>query len=136
MLTVLEVPMADWTVEQRVAAANALGPALELLEQIKEFIKTGLEKDPRFCPGWKLKPGNVVETITDPQGVFDRFTKLGGSVEQFLKAIKVGKEKLREQLSAVTGAKGKALDKALKALTDGLVEANRNRPSLKKEVEE
>ena len=133
MLTVLEVPMAEWTVEQRVAAANALGPALELLERIKEFIKSGLELDGKFCPGWKLQQGNNVETITDPQAVFDRFVKLGGTVEQFLRAIKVGKEKLREQLSALTGAKGKALDKAMKTLTDGLVEGKRNRPSLKKE---
>lgn len=132
MLTVLEVPMADWTVEQRIAAANALAPAMKLLEDIKEFIRGGLEKDANFCPGWELKPGNNIETITDPQGVFDRFVKLGGNVEQFLKAIKVGKEKLREQLAQLTGAKGKALDKAMKTLTEGLVESRRNRPSLKK----
>jgi hypothetical protein len=131
--TLLLVPVEEWTVDQRVAAANALGPAQDLLDLIKGFIKKGLETDANFCPGWYLKDGNRVETITDPQGVFDGFVKLGGTVDQFMKAIKVTKEKLKEQVSALTGAKGKALDKAIKTLTDGKVEVRQNAPSLKKE---
>lgn len=135
MNVVLEVPVEEWTVEQRVAAANALKPAQELLDLIKEFLKKGLETNQQFVPGYYLKPGNKVEKITDPQGVFDGFTKLGGTVDQFMKSVTIGKEKLKEQLSELTGAKGKALDKALRSITDGKVEVRQNAPSLKREDE-
>jgi hypothetical protein len=133
LLHVMEVPMDLWTVDQRVAAANALKPAEDLCELIRGFLKDGLTADPKFCPGWKLQPGAKVETITQPQEVFDRFTKLGGKLEQFMAAVKVGKTILREKLSEVTGAKGKSLDKAMKTLTDGLSETKQNAPSLKKD---
>jgi hypothetical protein len=99
---------------------------------IKDFIKAGLAADKNFCPGFELRPGNKVETIRDPQGVFDRFTKLGGKLEQFMAAMKVTKTVLREKVSEVTGAKGKALDTAMKKLTEGFSEMNQNAPSLRK----
>lgn len=132
MLTVLEVPIADWTPQQRSNAAAALLPAKQLIDFIEEGIKAALEKDPQSCPGWYLKPGNVVESIKDPQGVFERFAKLGGKLEQFMECIKVTKTPLKNALSQVTGAKGKKLETAMAVLTEGLTEAKRNSPSLKR----
>lgn len=135
MLSVLEVPMASWTPEQRVLAMNALGPALDLLEQMKAFFKEGIAKDAGFIPGWTLAPGNKRETITNPQECLNRFMAFGGKLEQFMPSISVGKTKLREALHEVVGAKGLALDKAMQALTAGIIEVNQNAPSLRK-VEE
>jgi hypothetical protein len=127
MLQVLEIPMAQWTPEQLARAADALGPAFDLLEKIKAFLKEHVP------PGWKLQPGNKRETITDPQECFKRFAALGGSLEQFMLTISVGKTKLKEQVNAVTGATGMNLDKAIDTLTQGIVETSQNAPSLKKQ---
>lgn len=132
MLSVLVVPMVNWTSEQRAVAANALQPAMEFLENLKEFLKQGLEHDPAFVPGWGLTPGAKREEINNPQAVFDRFIKVGGSVEHFMPAVKVLKSKLKEQLSALTGARGKPLDILIKGLTDGYVDFKQNAPSLKR----
>jgi hypothetical protein len=128
----LDTPMAAWTPEQRAKAANALGPAFELLEHVKKSLKEGLSKDPDFVPGWALVPGAKREAIVNAQECFNRFTAMGGTLQQFIACISVGKTKLREALNEVTGAKGMGLDKAMKSLTDGIVEFNQNAPSLKK----
>lgn len=128
----LDVPMVGWTPEQRARAADALGPAFDLLNNIKESLKAGIERDPNYCPGYVLQPGNKRETITNPQELFNRFTALGGTIEQFMVCVSIGKGKLREATNEVTGAKGMGLDKAIKLLTDGIVEISQNAPSLKK----
>jgi len=132
MLQVMEVPIALWSPEQRQIAANALSPAKKFLKDLEDFFKEGLKADPSFLPGWELKPGNMVETITDPQQAFERFTGIGGTTEQFMQAVSLGKMKLKEAVSAVTGARGRALDDAMKGLTAGISETSQNAPSLKK----
>lgn len=132
MLTVLDVEMEQWTPEHRAKAMDLLKPAQDLLDLIKEFIRDGLAADPNFCPGYTLKPGAVIETITNPQGVFDRFTKLGGTLEQFMPAVRLNKTALKESLADLTGAKGKKLDAAMATLTDGFTESKRNSPSIKR----
>ena len=132
MLTILEVPMTAWTPEQRQRAAEALGPAAKFLEDLKDYLKEGLSKDPAFCPGWMLEPGSKRRTITNPQTCFTRFQTLGGTLDQFMPAVKVGITDLRNALSILSGAKGKALDAALKTLTEGIIEEKQSAPSLKR----
>ena len=132
MLQVMEVPIALWSPEQRQIAANALSPAKKFLKDLEDFFKEGLKADPSFLPGWELKPGNMVESITDPQQCFERFIGIGGTTEQFMEAVSLGKMKLKEAVSSVTGARGKALDDAMKGLTAGISETSQNSPSLKK----
>lgn len=132
MLNILGVPLAQWTGQQCAQAANALGPCLKFLDEVKEELKTRLEKDPASVPGWTLQPGAKRETITNAQGVFDRFAGLGGKVEQFMGCITVGKAKLREAVNSVTGAKGKALDAAMDTLTKDCVQVTEGAPSLKR----
>ena len=129
------VAMADWSPAQRALAAAALSPARKMLDQIAEFLKAGCEADPAFIPGWTLKPGNKCETITNPQTCFERFIALGGTSKKFMEIIIVTKGKLREIVSDLTGARGKALDSAIATLTEGIVEVKQDAPSLKK-VEE
>lgn len=128
----LDVPMVGWTPEQRARAAEALGPAFDLLNNIRASLKAGIERDPNYCPGFMLAPGNKREVINDPQLCYNRFEKLGGSLSQFIACISVGKGKLREAMNEVTGAKGAMLDNAMRALCDGIVEVHQNEPSLKK----
>lgn len=132
MLSILDVPIAQWTPEQRAVFCDRLSVAQKWLDDAKEFVKEGLSRDPNFCPGWALRPGNKRETIKDPQAVFDRFATIGGTVQQFMKTVTVRKEALREAVNALTGAKGKSLDAAITTLTDGLVDVKHNAPSLSK----
>lgn len=136
LLNVLEVPVASWTPEQRSTAMNALKPAYALLDSIEGHIRQGLEKDPGFCPGWHLAPGQKRESINNPQLVYERFIALGGKHEAFMNAVNVLKGELRQALNDATGAKGMMLDRAIKTLTEGCVVVNETRPSLKRKEKE
>lgn len=129
-LPIVGKPMATWTGEDCAAFCNGLSTVLKFCDDGKEFIKAKLEADPSSVPGWTLKPGANRETIKDPQEVFNRFVKLGGTVEQFMLCVAVAKGKLKEALAVVTGGKGKALDGAVKTVTEGLVEVSQTAPSL------
>lgn len=122
--------MTEWTPEQRAHVASILAPAGKVLEQMKEFLKDGLAQDPEFVPGWQLRDGNKIETITNPQECFQRFMAAGGADYQFMQAVKVGKTRLKEKLAEVTGKKGKALDDVLRQLLDGITESSQNAPVL------
>lgn len=132
MLTVLEVPMVNWSPEQRAIAASALEPAQKFLDDLKTFLKDGLASDSEFVPGWGLKPGAKREEINNPQGVFDRFVQLGGTVDSFMRTVKVGKTKLKEEVSTTTGARGRSLDKAMESILADYVDFKQNEPSLKR----
>lgn len=130
---VLSMPMTMWTPEQRAVAAELVGLAEKKLDEIWQFLKAGMEADPAFIPGWKLKPGNIRESVTNVQELFDRFTSLGGTLPQFFPCITVQKGELKKAVNEVTAAKGKALDAAMKTIMDGITESKQNAPSLVKE---
>lgn len=132
MLGLFEVPMQSWTPEQFGRAAGALAPLEKLLGEIKTEIKARLERDPAAVAGWELKPGAIRETIINPQGVFERFAKLGGNVEQFMPAVELGKAKLKEALAKLTGAKGKTLENGMQTLLDGMTESKQTAPTLRR----
>jgi hypothetical protein len=132
MLSVLEVPMLNWSPEQRALAANALGPALDFLEELKAWLKAGIAADPEFVPGWTLAPTGKTSTITNPELVFERFQKLGGTPAQFMPTVNIVKGRLADAVEAVTKVNGVKLKKALEALTEGCVEVKEKSPSLKK----
>jgi hypothetical protein len=133
MLPLLEVPMDQWSVEQRVAALNALKPARKFLDDIEEWAKQGISQDPQFCPGYRLKPGAFREKISNPQACFDRFLKLGGSPERFMETITVQKGALKDAVMEVTGAVGKPLNSMLTELLKDITTKEQNSPSLAKE---
>lgn len=132
MLSILGVPMASWTPQQCAVAAEALAPAQKFLDDLKDMLKDRLSKNPTAIPGWELRPGSIRESIVNPQEVFNRFVKLGGSVENFMPCVDIGKAKLKDALSKVTGAKGKALFAAMDTLVAGTVEEKRSAPMLKR----
>lgn len=122
--------MDKWTPEQAAKAAAALGPAYDFLDNVKAWLKEHVP------PGWTLAPGAIRETIINPQECWNRFEKLGGTLEQFLLCISIGKAKLKEQTSAVTGQTGLELEKKMKQITDGIVDVSQNAPSLKEQKAE
>jgi len=130
--SILDVPVAQWTGEQCAIFLDHASVAQRWLDDCKDAVKARVEADPAAVPGWTLKPGAIKETITDPQACFDRFAALGGGIAQFMSTVSVGKSKLKEAIHAVTAAKGQQLDKAVKALTEGITEQKQNAPSLVK----
>lgn len=132
MLTLLDVPVDQWTPAQRGFFLDRASVAQKWLDDCKDAMKAGLAKDDAFVDGWKLKPGNKREVVTDPQECFARFVKLGGTPEQFLTTVSVGKTKLKEAVNVVTQKKGKALDAELAQLVAGISETTQNAPMLEK----
>ncbi len=124
------LPMSMWTPDQRGLAASILPIATKRLDEIKEFLKELLEADPSAIPGYRLKPGAVRESITDPQQCFDRFAALGGHLNEFFPCIKVQKGDLKEAVAGVTKKKGKALAAELATLLEGITEEKQSAPSL------
>lgn len=127
-----DLPVAEWTVEQRIAFCAGVGAVEKWIEDNKEEMKELLAKDENAVPGFYLKPGNSREIVTDPEALFARFVELGGSLDQFMACVSVGKGKLEEQVRAVTKKKGKPLKVQIDSLLDGIVEQRQNAPSLAK----
>lgn len=135
MLNVLDVPVANWTPEQCAMFLDKRKVAQKWLDTVLDEIEARLAKSPDAVPGYYLKPGAVREIITNPQTVWDRFSALGGKLEDFMGCIAVGKAKLKEKLANTTGAKGKRLDEALSTLVDGAIEKQQNKSSICKRDE-
>lgn len=82
--------------------------------------------------GWQLLPGRTREFITDPQELFNRFVLEGGTTEQFLPTVAVGKGKFKEAVATVTGMKGKRLEQKLETMLAGVTETKTGAAVLEK----
>lgn len=127
-----EIPVSQWTLEHRRLFLDRRKSAQDWLDNCELECKRLLESDPGSVPGWCLKPGRITEKVTDPQKVFDRFSSKGGSLEQFMACLDVGKTKLKDMTKSVTKLKGKKLDDEMDALFDGCVESKQSAPTLAK----
>ena len=105
------------------------------LDWCKAEMKKLLKADPESIPGYTLKEGNTRSTIVNAQSVFDRFSKSGGTLEQFMQCISVGKGDLKTALKEATKLKGKKLDEALDGVIAGNVETTQNEPSIVKKTQ-
>ena len=127
------VSARDWTPVQRVLFLEREKEAREWLEDRKEEIKALLAETPDAVPGYGLRPGRTVESITDSQTVWARFCHdLGGTPEAFIKCIKLGKAALKEQVRGLTGHQGKKLDADMAALLAGCVEGRPSAPTIER----
>jgi len=106
--------------------------AVKVIDACRDEAKRRLESGDTV-PGWKLEANSPKASITNPTEVFRRFAELGGTQEQFLPCVQVGKGELKEALRAVTKAKGKGLKEKLNALLDGCTESKPTSPSLTRE---
>jgi hypothetical protein len=117
-----ETPMAAWTPAQWAVFCDNLSAASKWLELGKEEAKERLRKDPASIPGFFLKPGRKQRTVVKVNELYGRFEKIGGKLEAFHRCIEVVLGRLANEIAAVTGAKGKTLDKAMDAILSGLIE--------------
>jgi hypothetical protein len=111
-------------------AADAAEEAItNLRAQAKAILQAG-----GTVPGWTLKPGRFTESITDPELVAGRFGMLHKDPEEarkaFLRTVSVGKGKLKDEVAAVTGEKGKVLEARMASLLERATESNLSAPSL------
>jgi hypothetical protein len=124
------VSAAEWTPEQRAVFCERMGTAAKWLEARKDEIKALLKADPASVPGFGLRDGRKLETIINPQAVFERFVLSGGNTEAFLRAVKVGKTALKDEVREVSGKKGKALDTELARMIEGCTETRQSDPQI------
>jgi hypothetical protein len=74
-------------------------------------------------PGYRMKPGQMREKITDVGRVWAKCEGLGVKAEDFTGACSVTKDALKTLLRDATGAKGKALDATIKDVLHGATES-------------
>lgn len=133
--SLVDVPVIGWSPVQRQSFLDNLGRAEKWLAECKEAMKNGLKSDPEFVPGWTLKDGQSRYSIINAQAVFASFSEVGGTLEQFMECITVGKTKLKEKVAAVTSKKGKSLEVALTGIIGKNIEAKVAEPILAKAKE-
>ena len=74
-------------------------------------------------PGYRMKPGQMREKITDVSKVWAKCEELGVKAEVFTGACSVTKDALKTLLRDATGAKGKALNATIKDVLQGATES-------------
>lgn len=126
----LTVPVSMWSPEQRALFCERLPVAMKWLEECKSKIKQLIEADPNSVPGWKLEPGSIKRPVNNPNELHARFLAAGGTTEQFLACVDIGKGDLETQVRAVTKLKGKGLKAKIDELLTGIVDEKPDAPSL------
>ena len=132
MVSLLDVPPDAWTPAQRTQFLERAGAAQDWLDNCKAAIKQLMKTHSDAAPGYALRPGVSRESVNNPQEVYIRFMKLGGTVESFMRTIAVGKTKLKTEIQAVTGARGQALNAALDTLVKDCVTTSTSEPTIVK----
>jgi Protein of unknown function (DUF2800) len=130
--SLLDIPFSQWTPDQRRMFCDMMPAAEKWLENGKKAIKELLKADPESVPGYGLKDGANKETIINPQAVFDLFSQRGGSLNQFMECISIGKGDLQKAMAEITKFKGKKLDAELAAVIGENHTFKQNEPSLVK----
>lgn len=82
-------------------------------------------------PGYQLKPGRKITTITDIGSVYTRAMEFGITNEQFVSACKVTKKTMTDFIRG-RGLKGKAVDDKWNDFCQGATETKNAAPSLEK----
>jgi hypothetical protein len=132
----LPLPMIgahQWTPAQRAFFLDREKDARDWLEARKNEIKQLLSETPNAVPGFYLRNGRAILTVTDANRLMKRFCgDLGGRLESFLKCVKVGKTALKQQLRVLSGHRGHRLETDLEALLRGCVECKRSAPTIER----
>ena len=127
-----EMPIHSWGSVQFQMFLEAAPIAQQWLDRAKFEAKRRLKEDPNAIPGYFLSDGGVMRDVVEPQTLFDRFTKLGGKLEDFMACVKIVLTPLEEKLRAITQLKGKGLDKAMDDLLAGIIVERPREGSIRK----
>lgn len=127
----LEIVM---TPEQIAVFLEKVPLAEAVIESVKGKARRMIDAGQKI-PGWKLKPGAIRESITNPELAFARFMDAGGTQAQFVQAITVAKTKFKDAVKTATGKKGRDLDGFVEIMLEGCTEAKATAPSLVQDKE-
>ena len=131
-MTELAIPVAEWTPDQRALFCERAPVATKWIEECKNQIKDMLKDDPNSVPGWKLGEGRVNRPVNDPNELHGRFLASGGTTEQFMAAVSIGKGDFETQVRAATQLKGKGLKAKVDELLAGITDEKKSEPSLER----
>ena len=112
--SLIEKPVFQWTPAERTVFLDRAGVIEKWIDNCK----------------FELKPGAVKSLIINPQAVFDNFSKVGGTLESFMKCVSVTKSALEVEVRTVTKAKGKKLEDAVDAVIGENIQKKQNEPSI------
>lgn len=139
-------PVEQWTPEMR-SHFLTMRPAVEQwLKECYSKLKALMKEQPTAVPGFKLKKGNTVTEINDPQELFNRFAIIAKDwaakeadpqaaiMAAFMKCVTIGNGDFEKVVRMVTGLKGKALESAVDKLREGLFDSSTNDQSITKDT--
>lgn len=154
-VSIFDVPVAQWTPEQRATFCERESVARKWLDECKDEMKVLLKADANAIPGWDLVPGDTRRTITNPQELFERFRNVARTaakhiiagtahhntdteeakveeliLKRFMSCVGITKQKLETQVRAVTKLTGKGLTAEMGRLLEGITEEKQNEPSI------
>jgi hypothetical protein len=104
---------------------TALYRGLKLVGWYQAAIEGAMRKrvEEGEIPGFRMKPGQIREKITDVGAVWAKCEGLGVKAQDFTGACSVTKDALKTLLRDATGSKGKALDATIKNVLHGATES-------------
>jgi hypothetical protein len=109
------------------AQLNLSGPVQWYLDAIKAEGKRRLDADPESVPGWTLKEGRKIRTITDIVEVCERMADKGIPWEEIAKACDIGFGEIEGLVEKHVGGRRKPI---VDAILDGCIETKTAAPSL------
>ncbi len=107
------VPVKAWTPEQRIQFCERAGMVTKWIDECKAELKRLMKEQPDAVPGWGLEVGSIKRPVVKPELLHERFLAAGGTTEQFMACVDIGKGDLKDAVRAATNLKGKALDAKL-----------------------
>jgi len=108
--SLVDIPVMDWTPAQRKQFCDSFDVAQKWLDNAWLAMERLAAADPNAIPGYHLVDGSPRSTIRNLQSVYDRFSKEGGSLEQFMAHATITKKDLTELTRTATKLKGKKLE--------------------------
>lgn len=126
----LAFPVRDWTPSQRALFCERMPVALKWIEECKHQIKKLLKENPESVPGYKLGVGKTRKPINNVNELHTRFIANGGTTQQFLDCVSIGKGDMEKQVRAFTGLKGKGLLAKMEEMLAGITDEKQDEPSI------
>lgn len=130
--TLVDVPVASWTPEQRTVFCNNYDVAQKWLDKAWAEMEKGAATDPSFVPGYALVPNSPRSKIVNLDEVFQRMSALGVTSEQFIAKTGITKEALTELVRTASKKKGKELTQVVTGVIGQNLQTSEVKSSLKK----
>ena len=129
--SLVDVPVVEWEPEDRKRFCDNYSVAQKWLDGCWAAMETGAKLEAGFVPGYQMVEGSGREKIVNLQAVFDRASRHGVPLEEFLKKSTITKTALAEMTRAASKLKGKGLTAAVEEIIGEDVAVSEVKASLK-----